>query len=337
MDWPSLSIITPTLNSERTLEKSLKSIRSQYYLGKMEIIIADGGSTDSTLSLAKKYKVDIVVKNRLKTGESGKALAVKHSKNDILVFIDSDNILPNNKWLKNMVKPFVGNSEIIASEPAYFTYRKKDHWLTRYFALIGMGDPINLFIGNYDRYSYVTNKWTGLNLVYKEDDEKITLELKKEIPTIGANGFLIRRKAIEKYPLEDYLFDIDVLKYLAKKEKVKVVKVKIGIVHLFSGDILTFIRKQSRRIRDFLYYKKIGIREEQTSPDRLFKGITIFVISTILVLPLVVQSIVGFVRKPDWVWLFHPVACLITLGVYSIESIKFLFIKKAYSRKNWKQ
>lgn len=338
MKWPELSIVTPTLNSERTLDECLKAIRSQRYEGKIEIIIVDGGSTDKTLQISRKYKVEKIVKNPLKTGEAGKSIGVKNSSGEIIVFIDSDNILPTNDWLEKMVIPFLSDSSIVATEPAFFSYRKKDHWLTRYFALIGMGDPINLFVGNYDRYSYVTNKWTGLKLDFKKDKEKMIITLDNKImPTIGANGFLIKRKEIIKYPLKDYLFDIDVLKFLTRNKKIKVVKVKIGIVHLFSGDIMTFIRKQTRRIRDFTYYKNVGIREDQTSGKRLLIGISLFVISNLLIIPILIQTLIGFFRKPDWVWLFHPLACLITLFVYSTEAVKSVFIKKEYSRNNWRQ
>jgi len=52
---PSISIITPTYNSAKTLTSCLESIKNQDFPGEIEIIIADGGSTDSTLEIAGKY------------------------------------------------------------------------------------------------------------------------------------------------------------------------------------------------------------------------------------------------------------------------------------------
>lgn len=66
-----------------------------------------------------------MVPNPLKTGEAGKAAGLKHAKNDIIAFIDSDNILPDKDWLKRMVEPF-DDPEIIASEPIEYTYRASD-------------------------------------------------------------------------------------------------------------------------------------------------------------------------------------------------------------------
>lgn len=335
ISWPTVSIITPTLNSERTLEVCLSSIISQDYRGKVEIIIADGGSSDKTVLIAKGYGAKVVV-NKLRTGEAGKAVGAKKAKGEIIIFIDSDNVLPQRSWLKRMVMPLLEDSEIVASEPLYFTYRKKDYWLTRYFALLGMGDPLNLFIGNYDRYSILSNKWTQLGVESQSKRGYLLVFLKDQIPTIGANGFLVRREILKMYPVGDYLFDIDILRFLTKKKSVKIAKVKIGIVHLFSGNIATFIRKQRRRIRDYLYFKKIGARVEERW-GIIYWGVIKFTIFTLLIFPLFIQVITGYRRKKDYAWFFHPLACWLTLLVYGYEIIRSIFVVGILERKKWSQ
>lgn len=332
---PKVSIVTPTLNSGRTIEEFLESIKNQKYGGGVELIIADGGSNDSTLTFAKKYGAKIIY-NKLKTAEAGKAVGVKEASGEILAFVDSDNILPTNTWIDEMVEPF-SDEEILASEPLYFTYREEDLWLTRYFALLGMGDPLNLFIGNYDRYSFVSDKWTELNIKTTDKKNYLVLELKEEFPTIGANGFVVRRNELLKYEIKDYLFDIDLLKHLSGEKAIKVAKVKIGIVHLFTGDINTFIRKQRRRIRDYLYHKKQGDRVPQASNLGLTLGLLKFIVSSLLIIPLIIQAAQGYGRKKDWVWIFHPFACWITLVVYVYEYIRSLFKVEQFSRKSWSQ
>ena len=52
---PKISIITITYNSEKTLEKTIKSVISQDY-DNVEYIIVDGKSTDKTLDIVKKYE-----------------------------------------------------------------------------------------------------------------------------------------------------------------------------------------------------------------------------------------------------------------------------------------
>ena len=49
-----ISIITVTLNSEKTLRDTLNSVFSQTYKN-VEHIIVDGGSKDATLSILKRY------------------------------------------------------------------------------------------------------------------------------------------------------------------------------------------------------------------------------------------------------------------------------------------
>ena len=98
---PSISIITPTYNSAKTLISCLESIKNQDYGGEIEIIIADGGTTDATLEIARRY-TDKIYPNPLKTGEAGKAVGVKHASGEIIALIDSDNILPSRDWLSRM-------------------------------------------------------------------------------------------------------------------------------------------------------------------------------------------------------------------------------------------
>ena len=116
---PSISIITPTYNSAKTLASCLDSIKNQDYKGDIEIIIADGGSTDSTLEIAQKY-TDKIYPNPLKIGEAGKAAGVKHARNEIIALIDSDNILPSGDWLSSM-KNFkkVLSNEGVCAIPRY--------------------------------------------------------------------------------------------------------------------------------------------------------------------------------------------------------------------------
>jgi len=329
MDYPPISIIIPALNADRTIRDCLESIlRQDYPKERLEVIISDGGSTDNTLNIIQELSRSMNIKlfyNRLKTGEAGKAEGLKQANNDIVAFIDSDNILPQQDWLKRMTEPF-DDLDIIASEPLYYTYRKKDGYITRYCALMGMNDPICLFLGNYDRYCLLTNKWTEMAVQEAERDSYIEVSfLNERLPTIGANGFFIRKKELLAYPIKDYLFDIDIVQSLyLRNRKLKVAKVKVGIVHIFSRSICQFISKQNRRFRDYAYYKALGLRTYQwqkVPKMKVFK----FILYTLLFIPVFIQGARGYIRKKDWAWSFHPIACWLTLYVYSSLFIKNMF------------
>ena len=108
MDTISISIVIPTLNAARTLKGALDSIVMQDYpKEKIEIIVADGGSTDKTLEICKEFSAlnCHVVPNPLKTGEAGKAAGYKSAKNEIIVIINIAKLL-NNILLSIIFIPF---------------------------------------------------------------------------------------------------------------------------------------------------------------------------------------------------------------------------------------
>jgi glycosyltransferase involved in cell wall biosynthesis len=336
-----VSILIPTLNSERTLGLCLDSLAAQDYpRDRVEIVFADGGSVDTTQSVIKSFHqknpgFQVIVKdNPLKTGEAGKAVALKASSGAITAFIDSDNILESRDWLGRMLAPFE-DKDIIAAEPIRYTYRAQDPPMTRYCALLGMNDPLCYFLGNYDRECVLSGRWTEapyLTVEDREDYRKLRLDPKK-LPTMGANGFFIRRDIFLKKPVGDYLFDIDILaEELSERPNVFVAKVNIGIVHIFSSNLKSFWRKQLRRIADYRYFNSQKLRRYPWG--RLNKiGLIYFIVSCFFVLPLIVGAIRGYIKKKDVCWVYHPLMCWITCAAYAWGAVGLK--NQPLSRSTW--
>ena len=105
------SIITVTLNSQENLEKCIKSVISQNYKN-IEHLIVDGGSTDSTIDIIKKYKKKINYFISEKDNGIWHAMnkGLKKSSGDIVCFLNSDDVFYSNAI--NIVAKYFQDSKI---------------------------------------------------------------------------------------------------------------------------------------------------------------------------------------------------------------------------------
>lgn len=96
-----LSYIIPTLNEEHFLPKVLKSISDYTPAGvTYEIVIADNGSNDRTVSIAQEHGAKVIIDECATVGRL-RNLAVNRSQGKVLVFLDAD-ISLTKLWSENI-------------------------------------------------------------------------------------------------------------------------------------------------------------------------------------------------------------------------------------------
>jgi len=86
---PSVTILVPTLNEEAAIEACLSSLVSQEYEGVFEIFVIDGGSTDETREIARRFPLVRVLDNPMKRQSWGLNLGATASDAEILVRADA--------------------------------------------------------------------------------------------------------------------------------------------------------------------------------------------------------------------------------------------------------
>jgi glycosyltransferase involved in cell wall biosynthesis len=336
-ELPSISIVIPTLNSEKYLAECLASVRNQDYpKDRIEVVLVDAGSRDATLSIAEQFDVDRVLENPLKTGEAGKAVGIHAAQRDLVLMIDSDNVLVGHDWLRRMIAPFE-DPDVISSEALRWDYDRRHHYINRYQALTGINDPLALYLGNYDRYSYLTDRWTDYPHQEDRRDCWIRVELDPDwVPTMGANGYLVRREAFNAVPVDDYLFDIDFVDALVRAGHRTIGRVDVPIRHYFCDSVGQFYRKTRRRADDYFFFSATGQRTYPWTRERS-RAVSRFTVSTVFVVPLLLDVVRGARRKRDVAWLFHIPACWITLVVYAVATIRGKLRPRMLDRRGWRQ
>ena len=111
---PRVTVIVPTYNEAKLIEKKLDDLRQQNYpRSKLEIIVVDSASTDGTPRLVKRWTErhrDIELKLIVEEVRRGKAYALntalKHAAGDIVVITDADSLWPDRETLRRVVRWF---------------------------------------------------------------------------------------------------------------------------------------------------------------------------------------------------------------------------------------
>lgn len=108
---PLVTVVMPIYNEERFIEDTLmRVVKQDYPEERLEILVVDGMSTDSTrklvLNIADKYSSIQLLDNPKKKSSSGRNIGFRSGKGEFFVVIDGHCYIPTDQLIKNIVKAF---------------------------------------------------------------------------------------------------------------------------------------------------------------------------------------------------------------------------------------
>jgi len=152
---PRISIVIPSYNKADFIEETLKSIVSQNYPN-LEVIIQDGGSTDGTLEIIKKYarkypKIVQWVSKKDKGQVEAINKGLKKATGDVVTYINADDV-----YEKGALKK-VGE---------YFAKHPSTLWLAGRGRVINdKGEEISRWVTRYKNFLLKLNRYNLLLIV----------------------------------------------------------------------------------------------------------------------------------------------------------------------------
>ncbi len=194
-----ITVIIPNYNGGKTISFCLESIFRSTYKN-FEVIIVDGGSTDNSIEIIRKFDCKLVKLNREEDNISrAYSIGVEISKGNLLLFTDSDSCLPKDalEKINDMFNTEKDISAIVGMPDAFCKFKNiaSQHFNLRiHFNYLQMPDYIPIIYGC---FSAVRRKaffdvggfdvdHTGVDdndLGYRLSDKGYKIKLNKNIQT----------------------------------------------------------------------------------------------------------------------------------------------------------
>ncbi|MBF0619922.1 MAG: glycosyltransferase, partial [Candidatus Omnitrophica bacterium] len=102
---PSVTIIIPAYNAEKTIAAAIEAALAQVYAAAIELIVIDDGSTDRTAEIIRRYPTVRYFYQPNAGPASARNLGARHAAHHVLCFTDAD-CQPHRDWVALLVAGF---------------------------------------------------------------------------------------------------------------------------------------------------------------------------------------------------------------------------------------
>jgi glycosyltransferase involved in cell wall biosynthesis len=331
----TISINIVTKNSLKNLIELYKSINEQDYLKTLiEVLVVDGGSKDKTREFCQKNSIRFIEAGYPENQEARRWIGINNSINEIVIMLDSDNILPKKNWITSMIEPFNNDENIKAAYTKWYCYSNVLSFYDRYNALMGGNDPIAYLLGKNDRNELFDNntKKESCIIVYKKKNYDVIKFFVNSMPVIGCNGFLARRSYLLRSKIKnpESFFHTDVhYDLISENPDIHFAITNNCIIHKTSESLILNLRKR-------FIYKLIYSDDDKLASLRRYKIFNIYnkkdfislvkvIIFSLLIIPYILSSLIKIYKTKKIEWIIHPFVIFSFLILYSFSySVKII-------------
>lgn len=167
MEQPFISVVIPARNEGDIIKNCLTSLKElDYPKHRMEVIIADGLSTDKTAQTAQSFGARVITNPKIRV-VSGRNIGFQVAQGELIAFSDADCTM-DREWLKNCVKYFndgkvggVGGPNLVPNDESNFS--KAVGLIFDYAFFFKAGAPTRVF------NEVIESRAHGSNIIYRAD------------------------------------------------------------------------------------------------------------------------------------------------------------------------
>jgi len=163
-------ILLPTLNEESGLKKILPKIKQLFK--NSELLVVDGGSTDKTLDIAKRFGCKVMIQKGKGKGNAIIEALEKIDDNEIVAMLDADGTYEPAD-IKYMLRTFrkYGSKNTIIIGSRYAFYKKGS-----FKGLNLLGGMVLSFIASVLFLTYISDMLSGIRVFRAGDIKRLNLE-----------------------------------------------------------------------------------------------------------------------------------------------------------------